>query len=134
MDTIERLAEKIRNGTSLTASKFITDAEADNIVIFYFNGKNISGKKDFFNNAETVMDLPEYFGHNWDAFEECINEIDRTPAEGYIFIYDNTSIFFSKHPDDAEILKDILNDVKNSFRKSGTPFEVILAEEDIFSS
>ncbi len=134
MKTIEQLVKTIREGSFTRGSKLIAEAEAGGIHIFYFSGKSIADEESFFNTAKTVMRLPGYFGYNWDAFEECINDLSWIPAQGYIFIYDNTSVFFSKHPKDAEILTGILDDARNNFRGSEISFEVILADGDDLSA
>jgi hypothetical protein len=40
---------------------------------FYLDGRAIDGKAAFLAAAAQAMQFPSYFGHNWDAFEECIN-------------------------------------------------------------
>ena len=34
--------------------------------------------------------FPPYFGHNWDAFEECLTDLDWLPAQCYIAIVSDT--------------------------------------------
>ena len=36
----------------------------------------ISGKAELFTFLARAIPLPEYFGHNWDALEECLNDLD----------------------------------------------------------
>jgi hypothetical protein len=35
--------------------------------------------------------FPPYFGHNWDAFEECLTDLDWLPAQCYIAIVSDAS-------------------------------------------
>jgi len=35
----------------------------------------LESKEDLFNAFETSIGLPDYFGGNWDAFEECIRDL-----------------------------------------------------------
>ncbi len=39
---------------------------------FYIDGEDIRTKETFLKNASEVFGFPDYYGRNWDAFEECI--------------------------------------------------------------
>ena len=75
------------------------------------------------------MMFPDYFGNNWDAFEECIRDMSWINAKGYMVVYDNTNHFFLKHPDDAEILESILCEAKSFWESEGVPFEYIVSTD-----
>jgi len=129
MGKTETYVELIKKSTLPLNADIINEASRNNISIFYFDGSSIGSKKDFFNTAKKVMNLPDYSGNNWDAFEECINDLSWISAEGYIFVFDNTSAFFSKHPDDAETLLTILNDARIMWLLENVPFEYLLASD-----
>lgn len=51
------------------------------------------------------LTLPDYYGHNWDTFEECVHDEDlELPAEVIIQGWDELNC---RLPDDAKILRDI---------------------------
>lgn len=129
MMAVDKLAEAISRGDTSIDQALIDDAARNGISIFYFNGKSITNKKEFFKAAKDVMRLPSYFGENWDAFEECISDLSWLNSTGYIFIYDYTSCFFSGNPRDEFILKDILLAARINHEQEGVPFEFILASE-----
>ena len=133
MNSIDSLVDGIIGRTVCLDDAFIDDADRKSgICIFYFGGTVIRSKADFFNQAKRVMKLPDYFGHNWDAFEECINDLSWIEADGYIFAYDNADIFFREHPDDKEILLSILHNAKHNWQLEKIPFEALLAGTDRF--
>ena len=131
MEAVDTLAASIRKGAVRVDAGLIDDAAGQGIAVFYLNGRSIHTKKDFFRAARDVMKLPDYFGGNWDAFEECINDLSWLPARGYILVYENTSPFFSGNPDDERILKEILHDARENHGQEGVPFEFILTAESL---
>lgn len=43
-----------------------------------------------------ALEFPEYFGHNWDAFEECINDLpDWLPSSRYVIVVSNADRLFA---------------------------------------
>ncbi len=128
MESVKSFTEKILYGKVKVDQSLIDEASRSGIVLFYFNGEQISSKKDFFNTAKGVMDLPDYFGDNWDAFEECINDLSWVPSRKYIFVYHNASRFFSKSREDGEILTDILEAARQNWRDEGITFESVFID------
>jgi RNAse (barnase) inhibitor barstar len=39
------------------------------------DGLRIESKGDLLAAIATALDFPEYFGHNWDALDECLGEV-----------------------------------------------------------
>src|SRR5688572_13615301 len=42
--------------------------------VFVIDGSEINDSKSFFRNAKKVFDFPDYFGQNWDAWDECLGD------------------------------------------------------------
>lgn len=129
MSYINRLVEKIIKSTTSLDLKFIDEAAKRGITIFYFNGKDIHNKTDFFKKAKSVMQLPDYSTDNWDSFEECINDLFWINSDGYIFVYDNTDVYFSKHKEDEKILMSILADAVENWEGEKVPFELVIVDD-----
>jgi RNAse (barnase) inhibitor barstar len=54
---------------------------------FFLDGSKIADKESFFKAIALAMDFPDYFGHNWDAFAECINDLSWIEEERKILIW-----------------------------------------------
>ncbi len=49
----------------------MTEAEEGCVVL----PANLESKADLFAFLQHVLPLPDYFGHNWDALEECLGDL-----------------------------------------------------------
>jgi RNAse (barnase) inhibitor barstar len=36
-----------------------------------------------------ALDFPEWFGHNWDALQDCLTDLSWRPAPGYVVVLEN---------------------------------------------
>ena len=80
--------------------------------------RNIQG---LFDKCAAALQFPYYFGENWDAFEECIADLDWLPARGLVLlIRDAADLLLDENASQFETFVDIL--IKAN-RKWGLPIE-----------
>ena len=60
--------------------------------------------KSFFDEFAAAFQLPSYFGENWNAFDECINDLDWMPASAYIVFISDVDQVLPGEPIDFNIL------------------------------
>ena len=73
-----------------------------------------------------VMNLPEYFGYNWDAWEDLLTDLSWFEASSYLLVYDQWPIFAQNHPDDWQILNDIFSEAISYWLTRNKRFYVLL--------
>ena len=93
---------------------------------FHLDGQHIRDKRAFLNAAAQAMSFPAYFGHNWDALEECLNDLSWAPAVGHVLLYDDVARFATAEPQDWQIARKILTSTVLSRRVTRTPLFVFL--------
>ncbi|OGW48741.1 MAG: hypothetical protein A2V62_11660 [Nitrospirae bacterium RBG_19FT_COMBO_58_9] len=81
-----------------------------------------------------ALDFPDYFGHNWDALEECLADLEWLPAKGYILLISEAAQVL---PDDEEYetFLEVLRDAGEAWgsgqagmgTRRATPFHVLFA-------
>ncbi len=59
--------------------------------IYIIDGLKIFSEKDFFDQISKVLEFPDYFGKNWDAFNDCIGDFEADGASKYCIIWRNAS-------------------------------------------
>lgn len=93
---------------------------------FHLNGRALATKAQFLTASARAMDFPSYFGHNWDAFEESLNDLTWAPAQGYLVVFDGAGHFAQAQPDEFAVALDILRESVKRWHKLGIPLIVLL--------
>jgi RNAse (barnase) inhibitor barstar len=102
-------------------------AKAAGFAFFHVEGKNIGRKEQLLNHVATALHFPGDFGHNWDALEECLTDLEWVDADGYVLYYDHIDPLLTAHPDQFETLIEILRDAVTSWKQDGTAMVVLLS-------
>ena len=71
--------------------------------------------------------FPKDFGHNWDAFEECLTDLEWVDADGYVIYYDHIDGLLNAAPDQFETLVEIVRDAVASWKEDGSAMVVLLS-------
>jgi hypothetical protein len=58
--------------------------KGNGVVVFEMHGATIEKAEDLLYALAREMKLPEYFGMNWDALDECWQDMSWLPARGYV--------------------------------------------------
>jgi hypothetical protein len=73
------------------------------------------------------LKFPDYFGSNWDAFEECINDLDWLGAKAVLIMHED----FVKLPDDDfQVYIDVLRKSVAYWRTKGNKRLVVIFGSD----
>jgi RNAse (barnase) inhibitor barstar len=108
-----------------------------------FAVRTIQGKKcrtpsTLFGEFARALDFPDYFGHNWDALEECLADFEWLQAKGYVLLIHNAEGVLPEDDEEYETLLEILSDAGEAWSKGQTaegrraPFHVcfVVTEQD----
>jgi len=102
-------------------------AKAAGYAFFHLEGRHIARKEQLLKHVAMTLDFPADFGHNWDALEECLTDLEWVDGEGYVIYYDHIDTLLSEHPDQFETLVEILRDAVASWKEDGTAMIVLLS-------
>jgi hypothetical protein len=92
----------------------------------YINGKMVDDKATFLTAAGQALAFPDYYGRNWDAFEEMVNDLSWIPAAGCVILYDYVYRFAAAQPDSMQTALAILQSASSHWQREGIPFYVLL--------
>lgn len=96
-------------------------------------GKKCRTPSGLFKEFGQALAFPDYFGHNWDALEECLADLEWLPAKGYVLLITDAQAVLPEDEEEYETLLEILNDAGEAWSKGQTadsrraPFHVCFA-------
>lgn len=124
--TQERIPGIYRFDSRASVEFLQNEAAAAGWRLFHLDGSKVRDKKSFLDKAARAMKFPDYFGHNWDAFEECINDLSWAPASGYILLFQAPERMLKNARADWEIAVEILSTAIGNWNEQGVPFYILL--------
>uniref|UniRef100_A0A832M2W6 Barnase inhibitor n=1 Tax=Oscillatoriales cyanobacterium SpSt-402 TaxID=2282168 RepID=A0A832M2W6_9CYAN len=108
----------------LALAELAAFCEERNFKLFLIQGDRANNKAAFMHESAQVMNFPDYFGANWDAFEDCLTDLEWLPANGYVLLYLYPEHFAEAHPTDWSIVVSILQSAVEEWRKTESPLFV----------
>ena len=104
-------------------------AHAKKMAFFHLEGEKIEKKEQFLNHAAVAMKFPSHFGGNWDAFYDCLTDMDWVEADGYVIYFDHTDAFASHHESQLETVIELFEDAVEFWKGEGQAMLVLLSGE-----
>ena len=102
-------------------------ASSKGMAFFHLEGKQIERKEQFLNHAAVAMKFPSHFGNNWDAFYDCLTDMDWVDAEGYVIYFDHTDSFSGHHESQLETVIELFQDAVDFWKGEGRAMMVLLS-------
>jgi RNAse (barnase) inhibitor barstar len=106
----------------------------DKFFIVMIDGPKCTTKGELFSMFGKEFKFPSYFGNNWDAFEECINDLTWVSAKGYLVIITNAEHLLRNSENDYKVFVAIMQEAgfnwanrkKPGEYRQAVPFHVLL--------
>ena len=73
-----------------------------------------------------ALDFPEWFGRNWDALADCLDDLSWLPAPGYVLLLDHTHDWKQADPVGFDVLLEIGNEVAAQWAQHGIAFWLLI--------
>lgn len=109
--------------------------------IHYLDGQEIQEEQDYLSHFKEVYDFPSYYGNNFNAFIDCMRDLDARDEQGFILVIHNYSKFLKNYPKEKEMFTVALKDImfyleKECLTTSGgrnhlKSFDVYLVEDSL---
>jgi len=80
-------------------------------------------KEELLKNIAAALAFPDWFGHNWDALEDCLTDLSWREAPGHVLLFEN-----AEPGDDLGVLLDILRSSAEWWTGRGKPFFAVFVD------
>jgi hypothetical protein len=98
--------------------------------IFLVKG-NVATKENLFKAFKEELSFPDYFGNNWDAFDECLNDLSWVAAKGYLVVLENGDDLINMPFNDQKLFFSVANDSVENWQKENIPFHFAFIGSEI---
>jgi hypothetical protein len=80
-------------------------------------------KETLLRNLAAALQFPDWFGHNWDALEDCLADLSWRDAAGFVLLFSD-----AEPGDDFGVLTDVLRASAESWAARGKPFFAVFVD------
>ena len=105
-------------------------AHAAGLALWRVDIGHVHDKKDFTALVAKALAFPEWFGGNWDAFEDCLGDLSWHPAPGYVLLLEHGKHFGAGHKQEFVTAVEVLAAVSDDWQEQGRPFWAIVSGPD----
>lgn len=119
--------------------------KCERLSVTFLDGKRMGTTFALFSESAAALQFPYYFGANWDAFDECITDLEWLYKDGYVLVVLDAVRALSGAPDEFPVFMRTLSracqewstpvDLGQGWDRPARPFHVVLhstQEEDGF--
>jgi hypothetical protein len=104
----------------------------DGFLFKVVRGRRCRHTAELFAELAEVLEFPDYFGHNWDALEECLADLEWLPGKGYVLLFTEAELILPDDEDEFATFLEVLNDAGEAWAagdggKRAKPFHSALA-------
>lgn len=87
---------------------------------------NLRDKAAFLNACSSALAFPEHFGHNWDAFYDCLSDLAQRFSSGLVIVFENLSDFARLEPEEFNAAVDAMIDASEYWREHQAKLTVLV--------
>ena len=114
---LERLMDPARSGVyRTTRADEILDALAGSSLVV----ARVDLRQPIFDAFAQALAFPAWFGHNWDALEDCLTDLSWREAPGHVLILEGG--------DASGMLLDVLGSAAEFWQAQGKPFFAVFLD------
>ena len=128
VNRLKNIAEAGAHQLNCSLDELRASAAQAQFSLFEVDMAQLQSKGEFLAELAQAIHAPDWFGNNWDAMADALNDISWQPAAGYILVLHNSGEQQSLPVTDYSIMQEILLDTVVFWKAEGKPFWVFFVE------
>jgi hypothetical protein len=89
------------------------------------DGAAVEGKQGLMSALAEALELPDWFGGNWDALDECLRDLGWLEAAGHVVVVVRGEDLWKRDPELAGMLVRSWIDAGAAWAEKGVPFHLV---------
>jgi len=112
--------------TAIDTDEITAAAKTVGLDVFKLNLGAAQGKSGLLDRFAKALCFPTHFGKNWDAFKDCLSDLEWLDGKGWVVIVANAQNFADKHEQEFTTAIEILTGAAAHWRALKKPFWIII--------
>lgn len=134
LDSASRAINQSAESVIEVPTAIITDLEARLVREGFFVARvdraRVFSKDTLMHALYQSCQFPAYFGFNFDALEECLNDLSWLNAKGFALVFHDFALLQKRAPEDAQTFLEIVQAVSGARRTDGVEaLNLVLARD-----
>lgn len=100
----------------------VAAAEANQHIVYRVDLRAARSREQMLQTVGEDLELPTWFGSNFDALMDCLCDFSWVPAPGYTIIMENCHNVYNVAAPDFNMMIDLFAEAANAWREEGKPF------------
>ena len=112
--------------TAIDTTEIVAAAKTIGLDVFKVDLGAVRGKNGLLDQFAKVLRFPLHFGKNWDAFNDCLTDLQWLNGKGWVVIVANAQPFAEKYEEEFTMAIEILTGAAEHWRALKKPFWIII--------
>ena len=112
---------------ALDAGEYARAAQAAGLKCFRIDLGRVRAKSDFLDRLSEAMHFPDWFGRNWDALADCLEDLSWVEGAGYVVVMEQSRGFCESRGHEFAEAMELMAEVAQYWREQGRPFWTLVA-------
>lgn len=105
-------------------------ARGAGLVVRPVDGRRCATKAGLLGEFARGLGFPPDAGRNWDAFEECLADLEWLPGKGYLVVVSHADALLHGLDEDYATFVEVVEGVGREWADRHRPFHVVMAVDD----
>lgn len=105
---------------------WVSQVSANDFAVWRVNLVKVRSKASLLAALAKALNLPDWFGRNWDALQDCLTDLSWRPAPGYVVVMENCQGLAASAPEAFATTLEVLRHSARWWAGEQVPFWVFV--------
>ena len=101
---------------------WVSQVSATDYAVWRVDLGKVRSKAGLLAALATTLEFPDWFGHNWDALQDCLTDLSWRPAPGYVVVLENCGGLAASAPETFATILEVFRHAAHWWVGEQVPF------------